>query len=142
MRSEGMEMEWSEFEKRVLQTLKGCQEGKDNPLIWAMEIGKWAVRVPSPELGEVLVSHLCFHNNHPSLWKFLHQALSSTLLFPLHVLSLLTARFVFELFTLFYFQAFCSEFIFSSFFCVIVLHYAKAVMEKIIKNSYFQLQWG
>ncbi|XP_015897774.3 mediator of RNA polymerase II transcription subunit 33A [Ziziphus jujuba] len=92
MRSEGMEMEWSEFEKRVLQTLKGCQEGKDNPLIWAMEIGKWAVRVPSPELGEVLVSHLCFHNNHPSLWKFLHQALSSTLLFPLHVLSLLTAR--------------------------------------------------
>lgn len=89
-----MEMEGSEFQARVLQTLKWCQERKESPLVSAMEVAKWAVRVPSPELGQVLVSHLCFGNNHPSLWKFLHQALSSRLLSPLHVLSLLSARFV------------------------------------------------
>lgn len=138
-----MEMEMSEFEKRVLQTLKGCQERKESPLTWAMEVGKWAVRVPSPELGEIVVSHLCFQNNHPSLWKFLHQALSSTLLFPLHVLSLLTARFVFELFTPFFsFWHFVLNFICSSFFCFIVLHYAKAVMEKKKKTGHFQFHWG
>lgn len=112
----GMEMEGSEFQSRVLQTLKCCQERKESPLIWAMEIAKWAVRVPSPELGEVLVSHLCFGNNHPSLWKFLHQALSSRLLSPLHVLSLLSARFIF-------FWDFAFSFTNSHFLCSLQWHW-------------------
>ncbi|CAK7343448.1 unnamed protein product [Dovyalis caffra] len=45
-----------------------------------------------PELAEDLVSHLCFDHNNASLWKFLQQALSSRLLSPLHVLSLLFSR--------------------------------------------------
>ncbi|MED6194755.1 hypothetical protein PIB30_031508 [Stylosanthes scabra] len=48
--------------------------------------------LPNPELTHLLVSHLCFDNNHPWLWNFLHHALSSRLLFPLHTLSLLSSR--------------------------------------------------
>ncbi|KAJ8898839.1 hypothetical protein K2173_008148 [Erythroxylum novogranatense] len=63
---------------------------------WAMEVGKSMVslgfNLPSPELAQLLVSNLCFRNNHPSLWKFLQFSLSSRLLSPLHVLSLLSAR--------------------------------------------------
>ncbi|GFY82526.1 REF4-related 1 [Actinidia rufa] len=58
---------------------------------WAKCVGS---ALPSPELAQFLVSQLCLPNNHqdPSLWKFLHQALSSALLSPFHVLALLTSR--------------------------------------------------
>ncbi|PON47750.1 hypothetical protein PanWU01x14_242170 [Parasponia andersonii] len=84
-------MEWGEYERRVAETVKWCQERNESPLVWAMEVGKWAEQAPSPELGQVLVSLLCFRNNTPSLWKFLQQAMSSGLLFPLQLLSLLSA---------------------------------------------------
>ncbi|XP_057513892.1 mediator of RNA polymerase II transcription subunit 33A-like [Actinidia eriantha] len=60
-----------------------------------MEVAKCVgSALPSPELAQFLVSQLCLPNNHqdPSLWKFLHRALSSTLLSPFHVLALLTSR--------------------------------------------------
>ncbi|KAK3021200.1 hypothetical protein RJ639_046619 [Escallonia herrerae] len=86
-----------DFRERVLKTVKACQQREAPPLVWEMEaakcvLGTAGLGLPSPELGEVVVSQLCFTNNHPSLWKFLHQALSSGLLYPLHVLSLLTSR--------------------------------------------------
>ncbi|KAK9291133.1 hypothetical protein L1049_009321 [Liquidambar formosana] len=88
----------TEFEQRVLETVKRCQQRKEPPLIWATEVlecvGCAGLGLPSPELGQVLVSHLCFSNNHPSLWKFIDQAISSRLLSPLQVLSLLTSRVV------------------------------------------------
>ncbi|XP_031261949.1 mediator of RNA polymerase II transcription subunit 33A-like isoform X1 [Pistacia vera] len=92
-----MEMGEESFQQRVIETVKRCQQRQDGPLIWAMEIGNClnSGKVePSPELGEVLVSYLCFQNNHPSLWKFFDYALSSRLLSPLHLLSLLTAKLV------------------------------------------------
>ncbi|KAJ9185518.1 hypothetical protein P3X46_005145 [Hevea brasiliensis] len=89
MRDRGME-------ETILETIKTCQQRQEAPLLWAMEVGKCLVslgmRLPSPELGHVLVPYLCFNNNHPSLWKFLQQALSSRLLYPIHILSLLSAR--------------------------------------------------
>ncbi|XP_010278916.1 PREDICTED: mediator of RNA polymerase II transcription subunit 33A-like [Nelumbo nucifera] len=91
-----MVAESTRFEDRVLETVKCCQERKDPPLVWAMEVSK-CVReagfsLPSPELGVVLVSSLCFSNNNPYLWKFLDQAISSGLLSSLQVLALLTSR--------------------------------------------------
>ncbi|KAM6556132.1 hypothetical protein CsatB_003151 [Cannabis sativa] len=87
-------IEWSEYERRVVDTVKWCQERNESPLVWSIEMGKWATQVPSPDLGQVLVSHLCFQNNTPSLWKFLEGAMSSGLLFPVQVLSLLSASII------------------------------------------------
>ncbi|KAJ4832513.1 hypothetical protein Tsubulata_000069 [Turnera subulata] len=91
-----MEIDATEVETRVMETVKYCQQRQEAPLVWAMEVGKClrslGVGVPSPELGDAVVPHLCFHNNHPSLWKFLQQALSSRLLSRLHVLPLLSSR--------------------------------------------------
>jgi hypothetical protein len=92
-----MGSEMSGFEQGVLETLKRCEERNESTMVWAMEVAKcirlWGVGVPSPELGQLLVSHLCFDNNHSSLWKFIEQALSSGLLYPLQLLSLLTSRY-------------------------------------------------
>ena len=86
------------FEERVKEALKRCQERREPPLIWATEMVKCldsaGLGLPSVELGQVLVSQLCFAHNCPSMWKFLDHALSSRLLSPLHVLSLLTSRFL------------------------------------------------
>lgn len=91
-----MEIDSTEFEQRVLETVKKCQERKEPPLIWATEIVKCVgcagLELPSAELGQVLVSHLCFANNNPFLWKFIDQALSNGILSPLQLLSLLTSR--------------------------------------------------
>lgn len=89
------------LERAVMETLKGCQERKEPPLIWALQVSKCVgtagLELPSPELGEVLVSNLCFASaSNPSLWKFLEQALSSRLCSSLHVLSLLSSRFFFS----------------------------------------------
>ncbi|KAK2656195.1 hypothetical protein Ddye_009247 [Dipteronia dyeriana] len=90
-----MEEEWrvaSGLEQRVIETVKRCQERQESPVKWALELGKCT---SSPaELGQLLVTHLCFNNNHPSLWKFLDYALHSHLLSPLHILSLLTQRLI------------------------------------------------
>ena len=93
----GVDLDLNKFEERVLETVKSCEQRKEPPLVWAMEVAKCVLGtaglgLPSAELAQVVVSQLCFSNNQPSLWKFLHQALSSGLLCPLHVLSLLTSR--------------------------------------------------
>lgn len=91
-----MGSESSDFEQRVLGTVKSSQERRDPPLIWAMEVSKCiqekGLGIPNPELGHVLVSNLCFTNNNPTLWKFVEQGICSRLLSPLHVLALLTSR--------------------------------------------------
>ncbi|KAH9737118.1 hypothetical protein KPL71_018339 [Citrus sinensis] len=82
------------FEERVIETAKRCQQRHDSPVMWAVEMTRCLKSGPGSvvELGEVLVSYLCFQNNHPSLWKFLDYALTSNLLSPIHILSLLTSR--------------------------------------------------
>lgn len=94
------EKEWREYEQRVVDAVKWCEERNEGPLVWSTVVGRLATAVPSPELGQVLVSHLCFDHNRPPLWKFIEKSLSSGLLFPIHVLSLLFARFFFSSFSL------------------------------------------
>lgn len=85
----------AELERRVVELLTATQrkEEEESPVVWAMELGQCVAAAPSIELGEVVVSQLCFRHNKPSLWKFLDLSLSSGLLSPLHVLSLLSSRF-------------------------------------------------
>lgn len=92
----GSECDLGGFEQVVLETLKRCQQQNESTLVWVMEVAKCirslGVGLPCLELGHVLVSQLCFDDNNSSLWKFVELALSSGLLYPLHVLSLLTSR--------------------------------------------------
>ncbi|XP_026413117.1 mediator of RNA polymerase II transcription subunit 33A-like [Papaver somniferum] len=93
-----MATELTRFEDKVLETVKWCQERKDPLLVWGMEVSKCVKEaglvLPSTELGQILVSNLCFTNNNPSLWKFIDQAMSSGILSSIQILSLLTTRVV------------------------------------------------
>ncbi|KAL2484966.1 Mediator of RNA polymerase II transcription subunit 33A [Abeliophyllum distichum] len=92
------QMQRSELERMVAMTVKTFPVGNETPLVWAMELAKCVEGMggglPSTDLAEVVVAQLCFSNNNPSMWKFLHQAISCGLLYPLHVLSLLTSRII------------------------------------------------
>ncbi|PKI41004.1 hypothetical protein CRG98_038532 [Punica granatum] len=85
-----------EFERSVMETLKRCEDRRDAPLVWAVEVAKCVgaadMELPSPELGQVLVSRLCSNFGNPFLWKFLDQALASRLVSSFHVLALLSPR--------------------------------------------------
>ncbi|RDX90256.1 Mediator of RNA polymerase II transcription subunit 33A, partial [Mucuna pruriens] len=91
-------MEWDdEVREGVLKRLKSWQQHNNKPATaWVTELvehlNSLGVGLPSPELGELLVSQICFDNNHPWMWKFMHNALSSRLLFPLQILSLLASN--------------------------------------------------
>ncbi|XP_038988885.1 mediator of RNA polymerase II transcription subunit 33A-like isoform X2 [Phoenix dactylifera] len=85
-----------DLERRVMEAVKASEERGDPPLARAVEVGRCVqekgLGFPSPELGHVLVSNLCFSHNMPSLWKLLDQAMASRLIAPLHALALLTPR--------------------------------------------------
>ncbi|KAK7294927.1 hypothetical protein RJT34_17826 [Clitoria ternatea] len=90
-------LEWDEKVKEgVVKRLKWWQQGNKPPAEWVTELVQYlnthGVELPSPELGELLVSQMCFEDNHPSMWKFIHHALSSRLVFPLQFLSLLSIK--------------------------------------------------
>ncbi|XP_025695905.1 mediator of RNA polymerase II transcription subunit 33A isoform X1 [Arachis hypogaea] len=89
----GMDQETKET---VLTFLNHCCRHHRPPGACVIELvdflNSLRLHLPSPDLAHLLVSHLCFDNNHPWLWKFLHHALSSRLLFPLQLLSLLSSR--------------------------------------------------
>ncbi|KAI0527566.1 hypothetical protein KFK09_003170 [Dendrobium nobile] len=77
-----------------MAAFKASEERGDLPLARAMEVARCvgAGEGPSSELGQIIVSALCFENNTPSLWKLLDQAIAVRLLSPLHIIALLTAR--------------------------------------------------
>ncbi|KAK9153410.1 hypothetical protein Sjap_000890 [Stephania japonica] len=89
-------METRGFGDGVMETVKWCEERRDSPLAWGMEVSRRVreagLELPSVELGEVLVSNLCFRHNTPSLWKFLDHAISTGLVSSIHVLALLSVR--------------------------------------------------
>nr|KYP42378.1 hypothetical protein KK1_036207 [Cajanus cajan] len=93
-----MELEWDDGVKEgVLKRLKWWQQRSTKPpTAWVTELvehlNSLGVALPSPELGELIVSQICFDNNHPWMWKFTHHALSSRLLFPFQILSLLASN--------------------------------------------------
>ena len=63
------------FEEGVLETLMRCEQRNETTLVSAsaMEVAKclrsWQVQFPSPELGQLLVSHLCSSSSSSSLWS-------------------------------------------------------------------------
>ncbi|KAG1338910.1 hypothetical protein COCNU_04G012160 [Cocos nucifera] len=94
--AEALDSGLGDLERRVMAAVKASEERGDPPLARAVELGRCVqekgLGFPSPELGQVLVSNLCFSYNTPSLWKLLDQAMASRLIYPLHTLALLTHR--------------------------------------------------
>lgn len=80
----------------ILELTKWAQENGSNPLSWAIQVSSnlnsAGVSVPSFELGNVLISYICWENNVPIAWKFLEKALVLKIVPALPVLALLSSR--------------------------------------------------
>lgn len=81
-----------------MQTKEAQEKGSD-PLLWSIEVSSTlasaGVSLPSIELADVLVSHICWENNVPITWKFLEKALVFNMVPSMLVLALLSSRSVF-----------------------------------------------
>lgn len=84
------------WQQQVKELTLLCQEQRDPPLLWAVEVNKClqgaGVMMPCLELGQLLISLLCWRNNEPMLWKYIEQAMASRLVPPVLILALLTSR--------------------------------------------------
>ncbi|KAJ0491871.1 putative mediator of RNA polymerase II transcription subunit 33A/B [Helianthus annuus] len=82
----------------VLELTKKSQDKGSDPLLWAIhlssQLNSAGVSLPSPDLANLLVSHICWDNNNPISWKFLEKALISNIVPPLLVLALLSTRII------------------------------------------------
>ncbi|KAJ8748342.1 hypothetical protein K2173_002979 [Erythroxylum novogranatense] len=80
----------------VLELTKSAQEKTVDPLLWAAHVSSAlnsaGVELPSTELAHFLVSHTCFDNHSPVMWKLLEKALTVKIAPPSLVLALLSAR--------------------------------------------------
>ncbi|CAN0892637.1 Mediator of RNA polymerase II transcription subunit 33B [Linum grandiflorum] len=80
----------------VLQLTKSAQEKNADPLHWAIKLSSSlasaGVALPSADIADLLVSHICFDNHVPIAWKFLEKALSVKIVPPMLVLALLSTR--------------------------------------------------
>ncbi|WVZ08447.1 hypothetical protein V8G54_021793 [Vigna mungo] len=80
---------------KTLKRLKFWQQYSKKPAAFTElveRLNTLGIALPIPELGELLISQICFDNNHSWMWKFMHHALSSRLLFPLQIFSLLASN--------------------------------------------------
>jgi hypothetical protein len=80
----------------VLELTKLAQDRGSEPLIWAIQLtshlNSAGVTLPSIEVANLLVSHICWDNNVPITWKFLEKALTARIVPPMLVLALLSSR--------------------------------------------------
>ncbi|CAN4113485.1 unnamed protein product [Withania somnifera] len=80
----------------VLEIIKVAQEKGSDPLVWAIQVSSCLsssrVSLPSLELANFLVSHICWENNLPIAWKFLEKALVLKIVSPIIVFPLLSSR--------------------------------------------------
>ncbi|KAI3742728.1 hypothetical protein L1987_60422 [Smallanthus sonchifolius] len=78
----------------VMEMTKSAQSKGTDPSIWAAQLSSSlksaGISVPSTEVAELLVSHICWSNNVPIAWKFLEKALALRLAPPMLVLALLS----------------------------------------------------
>ncbi|KAM0064649.1 putative mediator of RNA polymerase II transcription subunit 33A/B [Helianthus debilis subsp. tardiflorus] len=78
----------------VMEMTKCAQSNGTDPLIWAAELSSSlisaGISLPSPEVAQLLVSHICWSNNVPIAWKLLEKAIAVRLAPPLLVLALLS----------------------------------------------------
>lgn len=88
-----------QWQQKVLELTQLLQERGDPALLWGVEVTKClleaGLQVPSVDLGHLLISNLCWSNNGPMLWKYIEQAMRTQLLNSLHILALLTFRYLF-----------------------------------------------
>ncbi|KAA8527547.1 hypothetical protein F0562_034738 [Nyssa sinensis] len=80
----------------ILELTKVAQDKGSEPLLWAIQLSSnlnsAGVSLPSPELANLLVSHICWANNVPMAWKFLEKALVTKIVPPMLVFALLSTR--------------------------------------------------
>ncbi|XP_012092293.1 mediator of RNA polymerase II transcription subunit 33B isoform X2 [Jatropha curcas] len=80
----------------VLELTKSAQDKNSDPLLWAIQLSSRlnsaGVTLPSTELAHLLVSHTCFENHVPIMWKFLEKSLALKIAPPTLVLALLSTR--------------------------------------------------
>lgn len=80
----------------ILELTKWAQENGSDPLSWAIQVSSnlnsAGVSMPSFELGNLLISYICWENNVPIAWKFLEKALVLKIVPTLPVLALLSSR--------------------------------------------------
>ncbi|KAI3469504.1 hypothetical protein Pfo_026167 [Paulownia fortunei] len=80
----------------ILGQTKVAQEKGSDPLLWSIQISSnlssVGITLPSLELANHLVSHICWENNVPIAWKFLEKALALKIVPPFLVLGLLSTR--------------------------------------------------
>lgn len=80
----------------VLELTKVAQEKGSDPLVWAIQVSSClsssGVSLPSLELANFLVSHICWENNVPIAWKFLEKALVLKIVSPIIVFPLISSR--------------------------------------------------
>ena len=112
----GSKMEVSSIWDTVVELIKVAQQKGSDPLVWVLQLSSnlssRGVSMPSVELANVLVSHICWENNVPIMWKFLEKALMLKIVPPMLVLALLSQRFVL-LFSILVFQ----DSVFTGFWC-------------------------
>ncbi|KAM3267356.1 hypothetical protein P3S67_032406 [Capsicum chacoense] len=81
---------------RVKELVELAQERNTDPLIWTMQLSSMlnsiGISLPSIEVEEILVSHICWYNNVPHAWKLLERALIAKIAPPLFVLALLSTK--------------------------------------------------
>ncbi|WJZ87031.1 hypothetical protein VitviT2T_006438 [Vitis vinifera] len=80
----------------ILEHTNVAQEKGSDPLLWAVQLSSSlssaGVSLPSVEVANLLVSHICWGNNVPIAWKFLEKALMIKIVPPMPVLALLSTR--------------------------------------------------
>ncbi|KAI5680326.1 hypothetical protein M9H77_01553 [Catharanthus roseus] len=80
----------------VLEMTKAAQEMGTDPLVWGVQLSSIltsaGVSMPSTDVANLLVSHICWGNNVPQAWKFLDKALTLRIVPPMLVLALLSIR--------------------------------------------------
>ncbi|KAL8515393.1 hypothetical protein ACS0TY_014193 [Phlomoides rotata] len=80
----------------ILGQTKVAQEKGSDPFLWSIQISSnlssVGISLPSLELANHLVSHICWENNVPIAWKFLEKALALKIVPPCLVLGLLSER--------------------------------------------------
>ncbi|KAL9250275.1 Mediator of RNA polymerase II transcription subunit 33A-like protein [Drosera capensis] len=82
----------------VMEATRKGQERNEDPFLWAIQVSSGmssaGLELPSVELAELLVSHICWGNNVPLMWKFLDKAMGVGIVDPWLVLALLSKRVV------------------------------------------------
>ncbi|KAL4588205.1 hypothetical protein LXL04_001087 [Taraxacum kok-saghyz] len=78
----------------LMEMTKSAQNKGTDPLMWADQLSSSlssaGIAMPSTEVAELLVSHICWSNNLPIAWKYLEKALTLRIAPPLLVLALLS----------------------------------------------------